>query len=151
MSSLTPPISPNCDANHFYLLNNYNPGYYGNGSSAYADIGNPNETVFTIPPSTLRNIGDELNENNISWAYYGDQWTAYLKNPDGNYVTPDNTYCNICDFFQYSTSIMTSASSRATFSLWTTSVTAPEFPPSSSLHSRKPATSPTAMPTTLRS
>ena len=66
------------------------------------DIGNPNETVFTIPPSPLRNIGDELNEKKISWAYYGDQWSAYLANPDGNYVTPDNTYCNICDFFQYS-------------------------------------------------
>jgi phospholipase C len=113
LSSLNPSIKPNCDSNHFYLLNNYNPGYYGNGSSAYADIGNPLETVFTIPPSPLRNIGDELNENNISWAYYGDQWSAYLANPDGNYVTPDNTYCNICDFFQYSTSIMTSASSRA--------------------------------------
>ncbi len=113
LSSLTTPIKPHCDSNHFYLLNNYNPGYYGNGSNAYADIGNPNETVFTIPPSTLRNIGDELNENNISWAYYGDQWSTYLANPDGNYVTADNTFCNICNFFQYSTSIMTSASSRA--------------------------------------
>jgi phospholipase C len=113
LSSLSKPINPRCDQNHFYLLNNYNPGYYGDGRNAYADIGNPNETVFTIPPSPLRNIGDELNEKNISWAYYGDQWSAYLANPDGNYVTPDNTYCNICDFFQYSTSIMTSASSRA--------------------------------------
>jgi phospholipase C len=113
LSSLSKPINPRCDTSHFYLLNNYNPGYYGDGRNAYADIGNPKETVFTIPPSPLRNIGDELNENNISWAYYGDQWSAYLANPDGNYVTPDNTYCNICDFFQYSTSIMTSASSRA--------------------------------------
>jgi len=113
LSALSRPINPNCDANHFYLLNNYNPGYYGNGNSAYADIGNPNETVFTIPPSPLRNIGDELNERNISWAYYGDQWSAYLANPDGNYVTPDNTYCNICNPFQYSTSIMTSASGRS--------------------------------------
>jgi phospholipase C len=113
LSSLSRPISLNCDPNHFYLLNNYNPGYYGDGRNAYADIGNPKETVFTIPPSPLRNIGDELNEKKISWAYYGDQWSAYLANPDGNYVTPDNTYCNICDFFQYSTSIMTSASSRA--------------------------------------
>jgi len=51
LSSLSRPIKPNCDQNHFYLLNNYNPGYYGDGRSAYADIGNPNETVFTIPPS----------------------------------------------------------------------------------------------------
>jgi phospholipase C len=113
LGSLSNPINPNCDANHFYLLNNYNPGYYGNGSSAYADIGNPNETVFTIPPSPLRDVGDELNEKNISWAYYGDQWSTYLANPDGNYVTADNTYCNICNPFQYSTSIMTSAAGRS--------------------------------------
>ena len=68
---------PTASAGHYYLLNNYNPGYYGDGRNAYADITNPNETVFTIPPSTLRNIGDALNEKNISWAYYGDQW-SYL-------------------------------------------------------------------------
>jgi len=113
LSSLSRPINPNCEANHYYLLNNYNPGYYGNGANAYADIGNPNETVFTIPPSPLRNIGDALNEKHVSWAYYGDQWSTYLANPDGNYVTADNTYCNICNPFQYSTSIMTSASGRA--------------------------------------
>jgi phospholipase C len=113
LGSLSRPINPNCEPNHFYLLNNYNPGYYGSGKSAYADITNPNETVFTIPPSPLRNIGDALNEKHISWAYYGDQWSTYLANPDGNYVTADNTYCNICNPFQYSTSIMTSASGRA--------------------------------------
>jgi phospholipase C len=106
-------INSRCEHGHYYLLNNYNPGYYGDGRSAYADITNPNETVFTIPPSPLRNIGDELNERNISWAYYGDQFAAYFANPDNNYVTPDNTYCNICNPFQYSTSIMTSASGRA--------------------------------------
>ena len=113
LQSLHRPIKPNCDPGHYYLLNNYNPGYYGDGRNAYADIGNPNETVFTIPPSMLRNIGDALNEKGISWAYYGDQWSTYLANPDGNYVTADNTYCNICNPFQYSTSIMTSASGRA--------------------------------------
>ena len=42
----------------------YNPGYYGDAAT-YADIGNPSETVFTIPPSPLRNIGDALNEKGI--------------------------------------------------------------------------------------
>jgi phospholipase C len=107
LGSLAAPISPNCDPGHYYLLNNYNPGFYGDGRNAYADIGNPNQAVFTIPPSPLRTIGDELNERQISWAYYGDQWNAYLANPDNNYVTPDNTYCNICNPFQYVSSIMT--------------------------------------------
>ena len=113
LSSLDRPIDPHCEPGHYYLLNNYNPGYYGNGSNAYADIGNPNETVFTIPPSPLHTIGDELIAKNISWAYYGDQWNTYLANPDGNYVTADNTYCNICNPFQYTTSIMTSPSGRS--------------------------------------
>jgi phospholipase C len=112
LNSLDRPIKPHCEPGHYYLLNNYNPGYYGSGASAYADIGNPNETVFTIPPSPLHTIGDRLIEKSISWAYYGDQWNAYLANPDGNYVTPDNTYCNICNPFQYTTSIMTSPSGR---------------------------------------
>ena len=113
LNGLPKPVNPRCATNHYYLLNNYAPGYYGDGRNAYADITNPNETVFTIPPSPLRNVGDALNEKGISWAYYGDQWTTYLANPDGNYVTADNTYCNICNPFQYSTSIMTSASGRA--------------------------------------
>ena len=113
LGSLSRPINPNCDPNHFYLLNNYNPGYYGDGRNAYADIGNPNETVFTIPPSSLRTIGDALNEKHITWAYFGDQWNTYLANPDGLYLTADNTYCNICNPFQYATSIMTSPAGRS--------------------------------------
>jgi phospholipase C len=113
LKSLPRSIDPRCEKGHYYLLNNYNPGFYGDGRNAYADIGNPNETVFTIPPSPLRTIGDSLTKGNISWAYFGDQWSTYLANPDGNYVTADNTYCNICNPFQYSTSIMTSASGRA--------------------------------------
>jgi phospholipase C len=113
LGSLARPIDPHCEEGHYYLLNNYNPGYYGSGKNAYADITNPNETVFTIPPSPLHTIGDELIGKNISWAYYGDQWNTYLANPDGNYVTADNTYCNICNPFQYTTSIMTSPSGRS--------------------------------------
>ena len=113
LGALARPIDPHCQQGYFYLLNNYNPGYYGSGQNAYADIGNPNETVFTIPPSPIRTIGDEMIEKNVSWAYYGDQWNAYLANPDGNYVTANNTYCNICNPFQYATSIMTSPSGRS--------------------------------------
>jgi phospholipase C len=112
LASLKRPINPNCDPGHYYLLNNYNPGYYGDGRNAYADIGNPKQTVFTIPPSTLPTIADRLNEKKVSWKYYGDQWRQYLKNPDNNYVTADNTYCNICNPFQYVSSIMTSPAQR---------------------------------------
>jgi phospholipase C len=105
-------VKSNCQAGHYYLLNNYNPGYYGDGTSAYADIKNPLNTVFTVPPSTVPDIGDALLKKNITFAWFGDQFDAYLANPYNNYVTPDNQYCNICNFFQYSTSIMTNAPVR---------------------------------------
>jgi phospholipase C len=58
LQSLSRPVNPNCLPGYYYLLNNYNPGYFGDGTSAYADIGNRLNTVFTIPPSSVPNIGD---------------------------------------------------------------------------------------------
>jgi phospholipase C len=108
-------IKPNCEPGHYYLLNNYNPGYLGDGTSAYSSavLSDPGETLFTIPPVPLRTIGNALSEKGISWAYFGDQWSTYLANPDNNYVTADNTYCNICNPFQYSSLIMTSSEGRS--------------------------------------
>jgi phospholipase C len=53
LKSLPTPIDPRCEKGHYYLLNNYNPGYFGNGNNAYTDT-NANNTVFTIPPSSSR-------------------------------------------------------------------------------------------------
>jgi Phosphoesterase family len=60
LSSLPRKVDPNCAPGRYYLLNNYNPGYFGDGMNAYANITNKNNTVFTIPPSNVRNIGDSL-------------------------------------------------------------------------------------------
>jgi phospholipase C len=102
-------IDPRCERGHYYLLNNYNPGYFGNGNNAYTDH-NPSNTPFTIPPSTVPSIGDTLITANISWKYYGDQWNAYVPDPyDLNYSVSGpaaDEYCNICNPFQYDTSIM---------------------------------------------
>jgi phospholipase C len=97
-------VDPNCDRGHYYLLNNYAPGYFGDGSV--------NTDQFAIPPSSTRNIGDELLEHDISWRYYGDQWNRYLADPD--FLDPENEYCDICNPFQYSTSIMANAAVRTT-------------------------------------
>ncbi|MBV8925049.1 MAG: phosphoesterase [Bradyrhizobium sp.] len=109
LKSLPRPINPRCEPGHYYLLNNYNPGYFGNGNNAYTDT-NPANTPFTIPPSSARSIGDSLNDRHISWKYYGDQWNNYINDPyQINYGTPGPTadeYCNICNPFQYDTSIM---------------------------------------------
>ena len=72
LANLPYEVNPKCDPGHYYLLNNYNPGYYGNGQNAFADT-SANNTVFTVPPSSVRNIGDSLLEKNISIAYFGDQ------------------------------------------------------------------------------
>ena len=37
LKSLPRPIDPRCEEGHYYLLNNYNPGYFGNGNNAYTD------------------------------------------------------------------------------------------------------------------
>ncbi|EEA02438.1 phosphoesterase [Burkholderia sp. H160] len=86
---------PNCAANTYYLLNNYNPGYYGDGSV--------NTSTFTIPPSPVRTIADTLLAKGISWKYYGEGWNAFVANPN----SPTNVYCNICNPFLYETAIMT--------------------------------------------
>jgi len=115
LSSLARPVKPNCDPGHYYLLNNYNPGYFGDGSNAYTDQ-NVNNTPFAIPPSSVRSIGDAMLAKNISWKYYGDQWNQYLTDKYqqnfGATGPSSDQYCNICNFFQYSTSIMTNSAVR---------------------------------------
>jgi phospholipase C len=116
LASLPRPIDPRCEAGHYYLLNNYNPGWFGNGRNAYIDK-NPSNTPFTIPPSGVRSIGDSLNERKISWKYYGDQWNNYVDDPyllnNGTAGPKADEYCTICNPFQYDTSIMSNPSQVA--------------------------------------
>ncbi len=115
LQSLPTKIDPRCEAGHYYLLNNYNPGYFGNGNNAYDDR-NVNNTAFTIPPSSVPSIGDDLIANNVSWKYYGDQWNNYVPDPYqlnyGAIGKDTDEYCNICNPFQYDTSIMADKSVR---------------------------------------
>ena len=110
LGSLARPVPAKCAASRYYLVNNYNPGFFGDGSNAFTDT-NPNNTLYTVPPSRVPTIGDKLSEKNISWAYYGDQFDRYLK--DKYQVDLADQYCNICNWAQYSTSIMTNAAARA--------------------------------------
>jgi phospholipase C len=104
LESLPRPVAPNCDAGHYYILNNYNPGFNGDGSSSLK------LSPFTLPGSSVRHIGDALLENNVSWKYYGDGWDVFLSDP--TFANPLNTYCNICNPFNYATDIMTNATLR---------------------------------------
>lgn len=115
LSSLQQPIEPRCEKGHYYLLNNYNPGYFGNGDNAYTDT-NPDNTVFTIPPSSVPSIGDVMLAANVSWKYYGDQWNNYVPDPYqlnyGAIGKKTDEYCTICNPFQYDTSIMANKTIR---------------------------------------
>jgi phospholipase C len=115
LASLNPPISPNCAPGAYYLMNNYNPGYFGDGSDAYADH-NPKNTPFTIPGTMQPSIADVMLASNISWKSYNDQWNSYLKDKyQQNYGTVghrSDQYCNICNGFQYQKQIMTNAAIR---------------------------------------
>jgi len=117
LASLNPPINPHCAPNAYYLMNNYNPGYFGDGSDAYKDT-NPNNTPFTIPGVTQASIADVLLAHHISWAGYNDQWHAYLKDKYqlnfGRIGYLSDQYCNICNGFHYQKQIMTNPSIRNT-------------------------------------
>ena len=105
LQSLSPPINANCEAGHYYLLNNYNPGYDANGNPISLAT-----SPFTIPPTSVRSIGDALLDKGVSFKYYGDGWNQDVTNP-GSVL---DTYCNICNPFQYETRIMTDATLRTT-------------------------------------
>jgi phospholipase C len=104
------------------MLNNTNPGFLPNGALSGGN---------NLPPSSVRTIGDELIEKNISWAYYGGAYNdavalsnvAVAANPTSpNLGTAAGTdpahalgvaYCQICNPFQYATSIMGNPTVRA--------------------------------------
>ncbi|HTW86960.1 MAG TPA: alkaline phosphatase family protein, partial [Candidatus Binataceae bacterium] len=94
--------SGDCAPNAYYLVNNYNPGYLGNGTPA--PLG---PTQFTVPPTQQPNLATLLNAHNISWHYYGEGWD------NGTEAGENGTFCNICDPFLYSTQIMTDPVQRA--------------------------------------
>ena len=109
LSKLPNAVKPNCASDHYYLVNNYNPGYFGDGTNAATD-NDPSNTVFTIPPSSVKTIGDLLIDGKVSWVYYGDQFDRYL---DDKYdQKADDEYCNICNWAQYDSAIMTNNAVR---------------------------------------
>ena len=112
LQSLPYTAPANCDVNHYYMLNNTNPGFLPNGAVDTAGIA----TGASIPPSNVRTIGDALNEKSISWAYYGGAYNAAVNLANGSTDPADAigaAYCNICNFESYATSIMGNSAQRS--------------------------------------
>jgi phospholipase C len=122
---------PNCAEAHYYMLDNTNPGFLPNGFQAPSPA-----TQNMLPPSPVRTIGDALNEKSISWAYFGGSYNDAVVLSDeavkaGTAATLNSStalgaaalkdpahslgvaYCQICNPFQYATSIMGNPAQRA--------------------------------------
>ena len=112
-----PDLTPtNCAPNTFYMINNTRPGFLSNGQLNTAAI----NAGTAVPPSSLRTLGDALNEKNISWAFYGGGFNAAARLDNGSTDPVDvligtggDWYCDICNPFQYAASIMGNPAQRA--------------------------------------
>lgn len=91
-----------CKPKAYYLVNNYNPGYLGDGTPA--PLG---DDQFTIPPTMQENLALLLEKHNVSWKYYGEGFAGGKEDGEGG------TFCNICNPFLYSTQVMTNPELRA--------------------------------------
>jgi phospholipase C len=113
LGDLMPSISPNCAEGAYYLLNNYVPSYIGSGATDPTNNG-----PFTLPPvRNQRHIGDSLTQANVSWAYFGERWDDFKTAPGlgANFGALDPIaylYCNICNPFLYSSSVMENPAAR---------------------------------------
>ena len=104
LSQLSYHPSRNCQRDAYYLLNNYNPGYNGDGTPA--TLG-PND--FTIPPQHQKSIANSLDAAGVSWTYYGEDWDAFVQDPNSGL---GYAYCNICNPFLYQSYVMTNPAKR---------------------------------------
>ncbi len=104
LQSLNRPVDSNCKSGDYYLVNNYNPGFNGDGSLA------SQYSPYTIPPVTQPSIGDDLTAASVSWKYYGEGWDLYVSDPTG--ANPYDQYCNICNPFQYQAQVMSNPAVR---------------------------------------
>jgi phospholipase C len=130
LESLSYRPEPNCATAHYYMLDNTNPGFLPNGFQAPS----PGAQAM-LPGSPVRTIGDALNDKKISWAYFGGSYndavalsndavtagTAATLNSSialGEAALADPAhslgvaYCQICNPFQYATSIMGNPAQR---------------------------------------
>jgi phospholipase C len=114
LKSLPYAPNPNCQPNHYYMVNNNNPGFLPTGAVDTDGIAKGT----SVPPTNIRTIGEALNDKGISWAYYGGAYNAAVNRTNDPTSTDPavqigRAYCNICNFESYSNAIMGNAAQRA--------------------------------------
>jgi len=85
----------NCAPDTYYLVNNYRPGYFADGTAR--PLG-PDK--FVLPPQTMPTIGEALAAKGVSWRWYSGGRTVA-----GG--VDRKQYCEICDALTHSTAVMT--------------------------------------------
>jgi phospholipase C len=104
LQSLKRPVPANCVKGDYYLVNNYNPGYAGDGT-LYSTL-----SPFTIPPTSQKSIGDDLVAHNVPFKYFGEDWDLFVTDPTES--NSFNEYCNICNPFEYQTQFFGTQANR---------------------------------------
>lgn len=86
---------PKCEANHYYLVNNYN--LYWNQDGTVKPLGSDK---FTLPPQSMPTIADLLSNHGVTWKYYsadrGTDPQRFSTNVNGVPLA-FHSYCGICD------------------------------------------------------
>jgi phospholipase C len=110
LASLPYHVGPNCEPGHFYAVRDADPPYNADGSLAAA-------SATTMPPLTMRHIGDALDDKGVSWTWYGGGHNAALAVAQGATDIQDEIfalgYCTECNPFQYAKDVMTTPTGRA--------------------------------------
>jgi len=104
----------NCVPGHYYMVNNDSPGFLPDGTVDTGGIASGG----SVPPTSVRTVGEALNDKGVSWAYYGGAYNAAVQlqhNPTSTdpAVKVGAAYCNICNFESYTTAIMGDTAQRS--------------------------------------
>jgi len=92
----------NCDADHYYEVDNNYPSYDRRGNPIVQGNEFPAGPDFAIGPQTIPTIGESLSAAGVRWGYYGAGFHIASHPP-----LASDLYCAICNPFQYSKAIMT--------------------------------------------
>jgi len=114
LATLPYNADPKCQPGRFYMINNDSPGFLPDGTVDSAGIASGG----SVPPTTVRTVGEALNDRHVSWAYYGGAYNAAVAlqhNPTSKdpTVLVGAAYCNICNFESYATAIMGDSAQRS--------------------------------------
>lgn len=87
LKALPYAVQTHCGTGQYWPAVNVNPAFTPKGAAQSGPI---------MPPTIQRSIGDILSAHHIPWIYYGGGFNA-----DGTGGPLDQSYCNICNPFEY--------------------------------------------------